>query len=245
MSFLGRLSRAFNSLRSPKLVFDPSVFGDPLATEISWSPLAGGGTDSRTYEGVLVHPDRYEFRTSKKMTTSGVLGTILLIAIATFAVVMLPLMAILDNDNPNGMPLSLLLLFVCFSIPIVLFFAWLIWYIWRDLRKSIVFDRSEGWYWKGPTPPSDTTAFRRGKNACRLAEIHALQILSEVVRHTKQGSFTSWELNLVLTDGTRLDVVDHGSESDLVADARTLATFLSVPIWNKADALRPAPPSAP
>lgn len=241
MSFLGRLSKAFNSLRSPKLVFDPSVFGDPLATVISWSPLAGGGTDRRTYEGVLVHPDRYEFRPSKKMITGGVIFTVLVV-ISNVAWILFA-----QHLHPKTPFPWLLQLFwyLFWYLPMPLFFAWLIWYIWHELRKSIVFDRSEGWYWKGPTPPSDTTAFRRGKNACQLAEIHALQILSEVIRPPQQGSFTSWELNLVLTDGTRLDVVDIGSESDLVADARTLADFLSVPLWNKADALRPAAPNIP
>lgn len=241
MSFLGRLSKAFNSLRSPKLVFDPSVFGDPLATEISWSPLAGGGTDSRTYEGVLVNPHRYEFRPSKKMITGGVIVTVLVV-ISNVAWILFA-----RNLHPKTpFPWLLQLSWYLFwYLPLPLFSAWLVWYIWRDLRKSIVFDRNEGWYWKGRTSPSEQATPRVRKDACRLAEIHALQILSEVVRHTKQGSFTSWELNLVLADGTRLDVVDHGSESDLVADARTLATFLSVPLWNKADALRPAPPSAP
>ena len=44
--------------------------------------------------------------------------------------------------------------------------------------------------------------------------------------------YYSYELNLVLKDGTRLNVVDHGGKSLLNANAETLAQFLNVPVWD-------------
>ena len=42
----------------------------------------------------------------------------------------------------------------------------------------------------------------------------------------------SYELNVVLQDGSRRNVVDHGNLDALRADARELAMFLVVPLWD-------------
>ncbi len=39
-------------------------------------------------------------------------------------------------------------------------------------------------------------------------------------------------VGLVLKNGKRLNVVDHGKRSLLVRDARKLASFLNVPVWD-------------
>jgi len=44
--------------------------------------------------------------------------------------------------------------------------------------------------------------------------------------------FTSYELNLVLKDGSRRNLVDHGNLPALRDDARELAGFLIVPLWD-------------
>jgi hypothetical protein len=41
----------------------------------------------------------------------------------------------------------------------------------------------------------------------------------------------SYELNLVLKDGRRINVVDHGGADKIRTDAATLADFLGVPVW--------------
>ena len=43
---------------------------------------------------------------------------------------------------------------------------------------------------------------------------------------------SSYELNLVLQDGERLNVVDHGSFDVLREDAAKLGEFLGVPVWD-------------
>ena len=40
--------------------------------------------------------------------------------------------------------------------------------------------------------------------------------------------------NLVLADGSRVNVVDHGDLGQVRADAAMLAEFLSVPLWDPA-----------
>ena len=43
---------------------------------------------------------------------------------------------------------------------------------------------------------------------------------------------TNYELNLVLEDGKRINVVDHENQDSLREDAGTLAAFLDKPIWD-------------
>ena len=68
-------------------------------------------------------------------------------------------------------------------------------------------------------------------SATPLSAIHALQLVSEHVRGNK-SSYWSYELNLVLGDGSRINVVDHGNLDQLRADAQTLAGFLNKPVWD-------------
>jgi hypothetical protein len=42
----------------------------------------------------------------------------------------------------------------------------------------------------------------------------------------------SYEINLVLTDGSRLNLVDHSIQSVIREDAQTLGAFLDVPVWD-------------
>lgn len=224
MGLLDSLRSALTAYRSARPTFDPTVFGHPLAAKTEWSPLSGGGANFRTHKGSLVSPDRFEF-----------VATIGLFAFAgVFALIggIAPLVLYAKLLERNQEPaLHLLLLF-----PAV--FLGASWYIGRHLGRPVVFDRREGWFWKGRTSPSEDPSVGNGKNGCSLSEIKALQLLPESVR-SKNGSYTSWELNLVLADGSRRNVVDHGSETSIREDAAALASFLSVPLWNLSDGFRP------
>jgi len=41
----------------------------------------------------------------------------------------------------------------------------------------------------------------------------------------------SYEMNLVLTDGDRVNIMDHGKSKDVDESAQILGEFLAVPIW--------------
>ena len=64
-----------------------------------------------------------------------------------------------------------------------------------------------------------------------LSEIHALQLLSKD-RSDAEHSYHSYELNLVLEDGKRINVVDHGDETQIRTDAQALSRFLGKPVWD-------------
>ena len=89
------------------------------------------------------------------------------------------------------------------------------------LGKSSVFDKY-------------AQQFRKGNLKVSLSSIYAIQLLTEFVENSGNsgGSFYSYELNLVLQSGERINVMDHGVKSLIEQDAIVLSRFLKVPVWN-------------
>ena len=94
-------------------------------------------------------------------------------------------------------------------------------FFWQVRRQQVCFDRS------------NQVLIQRGRRT-PLREVHALQLLREFVRGNK-NSYDSYELNLVCRDGRRLNVTDHGTLHAIREDARILADYLGVPIWDAID----------
>lgn len=80
--------------------------------------------------------------------------------------------------------------------------------------------------------------FVRGKTVIPFARIVALQVVKEDC-HTKHTTFSSWELNLVLDDASRINVFDHGDRRRFDADLAILAGALEKPIWDRGDNYSP------
>ncbi|MFT6213337.1 MAG: hypothetical protein ACJARD_001473 [Alphaproteobacteria bacterium] len=76
-----------------------------------------------------------------------------------------------------------------------------------------------------------------------MDNIYALQIISETISETTGNSndnhrrtryFKSYELNVVLKDGSRVNILDHGKIERLTEDAQKLSQFLGKPLWSAA-----------
>jgi len=98
----------------------------------------------------------------------------------------------------------------------------------------IVFDRRRRFFWKGRKAPDEVVEKSSLAHFAPLEDIHALQLIPEYFRSPK-GSFYSYELNLILNDGRRINVVDHGDQNKLREDAETLSGFLEKPVWDAID----------
>ena len=66
-------------------------------------------------------------------------------------------------------------------------------------------------------------------------EIAGLQVLVKEGQGRKSSTFPCYELNLVMNSGHRWNVISHGDKRLMEAQSRTLAQFLSVPIWARFD----------
>ncbi|SHH56619.1 hypothetical protein [Winogradskyella jejuensis] len=110
----------------------------------------------------------------------------------------------------------------------LLFFGGLLFFIVGNIilyhiYQPRVFDKKENIYYKGITPNE--------RNSVPLSSIVALQIIGEII-HDDDGSYKSFEINLVLDDSSRKNVTDHGSLKSTIADAQWLSDFLKIPIWH-------------
>ena len=95
------------------------------------------------------------------------------------------------------------------------------WYLWSLRQKESRFDRY-------------SNELTQGKKSFDLKNVEAIQLIREYVRGNK-SSYYSYELNLICSDGSRINIVDHGALRKLREDAALLAEYLSIPVWDAID----------
>lgn len=89
--------------------------------------------------------------------------------------------------------------------------------------QPMVFDRQSGYFWHGYLANKKPNMVF--KDAKPLTRIHALQVLSG------KSNRSGYELNLVLTDRSRINLMEHVCPRTLNINARRLSEFLNVPVW--------------
>ena len=216
---LKKLVEKLKSL-SEREPLDTSRFGDPLAQQTDWSPLKGGGTNFKTHTLKQVHAQRMEFRCSIGMLLFG--GIFFLIGVGVLAGCVIGFF----NRQPDT-DWKIFLFLPLFG----LIFGAVGFFMLRGAMVPRVFDLSQGYYCRDRKKPEHSFDTSEITDHVRLDEIHALQLISEYCRGDK-SSYYSYELNLVLKDGSRINVTDHGGRSAIQQDAQTLSNFLGKPLWN-------------
>lgn len=97
--------------------------------------------------------------------------------------------------------------------------------MYRYISKPIIFDKQSGYFYKEKPQMTYGMIDPTNRNIIPLSSIHALQIVSERVS-TKNSSFLSYEINLILSDKKRINVVDHGNLEKIQADVKQLGEYL-------------------
>lgn len=70
-------------------------------------------------------------------------------------------------------------------------------------------------------------------------QIYGLQLMQVVNKSTIQngedasGRYESYELNIILKDTNRINILSHGDKNAIIRDTRALASCLSVPLWHR------------
>lgn len=214
-----KLKAKIKELQPERPSIDVSHFNDPLADQVDWFPLKGGGTNFKTHKLNQENYNRYNFKAT--------VGSLLFAGIFTVMGLGLPSFIIISSGLP---------IFSVETLGIMSFgllFAGVGSFIGYRYLRPIVFDKSVGFFWKGWKPPQ-MYGRDNPEGAIRLNEIYALQILAEFIRSDK-SSYYSYELNLVLKDGSRHNVIDHGKLAALKNDATKLSSFLGKPLWDLTD----------
>jgi hypothetical protein len=196
---------------------DPVDFTEPsIKKRVDISPLKPGGSNFKTHALIEQSSSKLYYRPSLGGAVFGF----------TFFAIGLGF-TIFNISFEKGL-MQDLSLFNFFGLGFGLLFAFVGGFMLYYLYKPRVFDKQSGYYYKGYNfRPNE----KHLKHQFRLHEIIAIQIIGETIRG-KNGSYGSFELNLVLNDGTRRNVVDHGNLKSIIDDAHCLSEFLNVPIWH-------------
>ena len=200
--------------------FDPLDFNDPIALEIPWAPLKGGGSNFCTHKLIAINQQRMEFRS----TLGAKLFYLIFLAVGVIALIGFSAVMFSSKESFtfSKVIIPLFIGSVFTAVGGVMFYFG---------TMPIVFDKSIGYYWKGKKSPLQIYNKEKVKNLAKLDEVYAMQLISEYC-HTKNSSYYSYELNLILKDKRRINIVDHGNKKKIREDARVLAGFLERPIWD-------------
>ena len=184
---------------------------------MSWSPMKPGGSNFATHRLKEVSTTKMAFRPTIGAQLFG--GAFLVIGLAILGFGFYG--TFIGSDGMEGS--WILLIFG-------LIFGATGFFMVRSLNRPIVFDKSRSLFWRSEEP---TTAGPdpHGDDWTRLDHIIGLQILAEHISGS-ESSYHSYELNLVLDNGKRIHVVDHGNAERMRQDTEKLSYFLGVPIYD-------------
>jgi hypothetical protein len=217
---LKRILEKLSALCAKKAPFDPAVLNDPVALQTAWTPVKNGGTNFQTHRLVTVHPYRMEFRPTAGLLMFG--AFFIFIGSCAFGA---PLSLFfkagtLSNAIIAVMPMLIGAVFMLVGVAFI-----------RNGIAPVVIDKEEKAVWKGRKSPREVFNVSELEDFTEIKNIYALQLVSEHCSGSK-SSYTSYELNLILVNGKRFNLTDHGNRKKLIADAQILAEFLGVPLWN-------------
>ncbi len=188
-----------------------------IESNIDWEPLKKGGSNFKTHKLVEISSQRLEYKAS--------VGSILF---GSFFIL-------------TGLGVSSLFFFqdVPYWISLVgIAFVAAGAFILMSAFKPIVFDKSEGYFWKGKKTPSMVADLSELNVATKLDDIDGIQVIKEYVKSSssnkgQNNSYYSYEINLILNSGTRLNVVDYGNAKSILEDASRISKFLNKPIMTQ------------
>ena len=199
---------------------DPSKFGDPIAEATKWSPLKKGGASFCTHKLIDKGLQRMEFCASIGMKLFA--GIFFIIGLGSFVGFFVHL-ASAETIGLNADTIITPLFGIVFTGAGACMFYF--------MARPGVFDKNSGYFWKGWKGPNQVVNKAAIKDLVELEQIHGLQLISEYCSGNK-SSYYSYELNLVLENGERVNVIDHGGLEKIRADAARLSDFLGKPVWD-------------
>lgn len=201
--------------------FDPSIYNDEIAMQADWKPLVPGGTNFKT-KNLSIKPgvNKAIFKASIGSILFG--GIFLLIGVG----IMISGISKLISSGyqvDNYFLIGFGLIFGTVGMIILHFFT-----------KPVTFDKESGYFYKGRVS-REKLLYSEGdiKDLTPLKNIYALQIIAEYCSGNK-SSYYSYELNIILENGERMNVIDHGNLKAIRDDANSVAEFLDIKVWDAA-----------
>jgi len=217
-------------IKNLKENFDPSELNDPVALKTYWVSTGASASSNRTHKLVQINSNRIEFKASFQEKAAS-FSFFIIGALVVFAPIYGFIFHIYGLISDTSVVLSMIGMGLIFMSAGA--------YLFYIAIKPIVFDKKDGYFWKGRVEPKNVLIKKSiDDDWVALNKIHALQLINRRIRGStdtdghRSSSYYSYELNLVLDDGTRLNVLAHGNKYFIIEDAKVLSKFLQKPIWN-------------
>lgn len=200
-------------------VSDVNYLTETLKTNIELTPLKHGGSSFRTHILIRVSENIYSYKPSYGTAIFCWIFVSIGLGLLFFGV-----REVIAGINALKFPVFLL-------VGIGLIFTSVGAYMFYSFYKPIVFDKSKNIYSKGYETEKPSENVLKSSQKIKLSEIVALQIIGERIKGDK-NTFNSFELNMVLKNGKRKNIIDHGNLKSIINDAQLLSEFLDLPIWH-------------
>jgi len=212
--------KKLKELAANKPDVDPAVFNDPVAMQTEWNAASKGSGNFQIHKLRQLYDDSIEY-----VPTLGLKLSSALFALVGLGVIAIVIVAEVDS---GGRALPWLV-----GIPFGSVFLAAGLGIYYSNASPIVFDKHSGFFWKGRKRPHEVFDTSVIKCFAQLNEIHALQLLRFWASGGSNSSgYCYHELNLVLKEGKRINVVTYAKKGKLREDAAILSEFLGVPVWD-------------
>lgn len=184
-------------------------------SDVDQYPLRGIGNNSKTHETIRDKAFEYVFVPLK----SAYVPALILLFFASFPTALF--VALLFIGEP-GLPLFVYAIPLLFSVVLL----GLTYMMWKNIGGLKTISITEGLYWQGKTRPNIKEV---DKSWVLLDEVQSIQIIEKPI-YRKQHQTSSFEFNLVLESGQRINVVDHADGEGIMSDANEIAEHLRIPV---------------
>ena len=198
---------------------------DEVINTTRWTPLKREGQNFKSHTMVREGDERLVFKQS--LTSKLFYG--LLVLIGTLAIVV-SLFGRMLGMSGSGSPLAgvaIGFLFIAIGI-----------YFYRKENVPITLDRRLNAMWKGNIDPEIVLNKKSIDGFRDLKNLHAVQVIQERIESDSDEDgqqsryYYSYEINLVFSDGGRLNVLDHGDKKAIDRQAAAIASLFDVVLWD-------------
>ena len=214
------LQQLLGLFKDRREIFDLTTLEDPIALKTRWSPLEAGGNSFCTHR-LLSKQGRLHINNPNSALQMQVTLAANLFCFFFIGLGLVITGVVMDFINDPSVVSSGNLPPELASIIPLFFSVFGAGFLWRLHQKNVIFNKKEGIY------ISQRRSFP-------LNDVHAIQLIREYVAGSKH-SYYSYEMNLVLHNGERFNITDHGSLHAIRFDAEKLANYLNIPVWDMID----------
>jgi len=199
---------------------NPAQFNDPVALQTEWKPVRTSRSGASSNKLIQKDANLLVYKPS-------ILGRIMGIIFTLIGASVIAVFFTLTDDQPY---LVLVVGLIFAGVGVLVFF---------QASTPVAFDKSIGMFYKGRKQQKLADATDT-KHTALFSDIHAIQMLSRLEstssdNNTPSRFYTVYDMNLVRHDGQRVFVATYGKSEKAREDARMIAEFINVPVWDGID----------